>query len=88
MYARVQLVLDVQRGALMVPIESLTGSETKPALLVVRGGKVVTQVVELGAADGALVQIAKGLRPDDQVILQGKELVREGQAVKAVPVKG
>jgi HlyD family secretion protein len=87
MYARVQLVLDVQRGALMVPIESLSGSETKPALLVVRDGKVVTQVVELGAADGPLVQIAKGLRPDDQVILQGKELVREGQAVKAVPVK-
>jgi RND family efflux transporter MFP subunit len=88
MYARVQLVLEVLRGALLVPLEALTGSESKPALLVVRDGKVATQIVELGPTDGPLVQIAKGLAPGDQVILQGKELVREGQAVKAVPAKG
>ena len=34
------------------------------------------------------MQVVKGLAPDDQVIVQGKELVREGQAVKAVPIKG
>jgi RND family efflux transporter MFP subunit len=87
MYGRVQLVLDVQRGALLVPLEALIGSETQPAVLVVKNGKVVTQTVQLGAQDGPVVQITKGLQPDDQVIVQGKELVREGQAVKAVPAK-
>jgi len=88
MYARVQLVLEVRRGALMIPLEAVTGSETQPAVLLVRDGKVATQIVELGADDGPLVQIVKGLRADDSFIVQGKELVREGQAVKAVPVKG
>ena len=88
MYARVVLVLDVQQGALLVPLEALVGSETRPAVLVVRGGKVVTAPVTLGATEGALAQVTKGLGPADQVIVQGKELVREGQAVKAVPARG
>jgi RND family efflux transporter MFP subunit len=87
MYGRVQLVLDVQRGALLVPLEALAGSETQPAVLVVRNGKVATQGVQLGAQDGPVIQVTKGLKPDDQVIVQGKELVREGQTVKAVPAK-
>jgi HlyD family secretion protein len=87
MYGRVQLVIDVQRGALLVPLEALMGSETKPAVLLVRNGKVATQGVELGAQDGPVIQVVKGLNPDDQVIVQGKELVREGQTVKAVPAK-
>lgn len=87
MYARVQLVLDVQRGALLLPLEALVGGELRPAVLLVREGKVVTQPVELGPTDGPSVQVVKGLRAADQVIVQGKELVREGQAVKAVPAR-
>jgi membrane fusion protein (multidrug efflux system) len=87
MYARVQLVLEVRRGALLVPLEALTGSETQPAVLLVQNGKVATRTVQLGAADGALIQVIKGLAPDDELIVQGKELVREGQTVKAVPAK-
>jgi RND family efflux transporter MFP subunit len=88
MYARVQLVLEVRRDALLLPLEALVGAETRPAVLLVRDGKVTTVPVSLGEIDGASVQVAKGLAPDDQVIVQGKELVREGQAVKAVPAKG
>jgi hypothetical protein len=63
------------------------GSESRPAVLVVRDGKVATAPVTLGGTEGALTQITKGLGPDDEVILQGKELVREGQTVKAVPAR-
>ncbi|MBI3457285.1 MAG: efflux RND transporter periplasmic adaptor subunit [Candidatus Rokubacteria bacterium] len=87
MYARVQLVLEIQRGALLVPLEAVTGGETRPAVLVVRDGKVVTTPVALGVTDGPSVQVTRGLQPDDAVIVQGKELVREGQTVKAVPAK-
>lgn len=87
MYARVQLVLEVRRGALMIPLEAVTGSETQPAVLVVRNGKVASQIVQLGVEDGALVQVVKGLGADDELIVQGKELVREGQAVRAVPAR-
>lgn len=87
MYARVELVLEVRQGALLLPLEALTGSEGRPTVLVVRDGKVVIVPVELGPTDGPGVQIVKGLGPDDHVILQGKELVRPGQVVKAVPAR-
>jgi RND family efflux transporter MFP subunit len=87
MYARVQLVVDVERAALLVPLEALVGGESRPAVLLVRDGKVVTAPVVLGASEGSLVQIRKGLGPQDQVIVQGKELVREGQTVRAVPAR-
>jgi membrane fusion protein, multidrug efflux system len=87
MYARVQLVLDVQRGALLVPLEALVGAESQPAVLLVRDGKVVTAPVTVGPTDGPLIQITQGLGADDRVIVQGKELVREGQTVRAEPAK-
>jgi cobalt-zinc-cadmium efflux system membrane fusion protein len=85
MYARVQLVVEMRRGALMVPLEALVGSETQPAVLVVRDGKVTSVSVQLGPNDGPQVQVVKGLGPEDRIVVQGKDLVREGQPVRAVP---
>lgn len=87
MYARVELVLEVRRGALLLPLEAISATGARPSVLVVREGKVTSVPVELGVADGPQVQVVKGLGPDDQVIVQGKELVREGQAVNTVPAK-
>jgi len=87
MYARVDLLLEVRRDALLVPLEALTGAEDRPTVLIVRDGKVALMPVELGPTDGPVVQVTKGLGPDTEVILQGKDLVREGMAVRAVPAK-
>jgi hypothetical protein len=70
-----------------VPLEVLTGAEGRPTVLIVRDGKVASTTVELGPTDGPVVQVTKGLGPDTEVILQGKDLVREGMAVRAVPAK-
>ena len=87
MYARIDLVVEVRPDALLVPLEVLTGVEGQPTVMVVRDGKVVTTPVELGPADGPRVQVVKGLAARSKVIFQGKELVRDGMAVNAVPAK-
>jgi RND family efflux transporter MFP subunit len=87
MYARVDLLVEVRRDALLVPLEVLTGTEGRPTVLVVRDGKVAVQPVELGPTDGPVVQVTRGLEPDTEVILQGKDLVRDGMTVRAVPAK-
>ena len=87
MYARVDLLVEVRRDALLVPLEALTGAEGRPTVLIVRDGKVATVTVELGPTDGPVVQIVKGVGPDAEIILQGKDLVREGMVVRAVPAK-
>jgi HlyD family secretion protein len=87
MYARVDLLIEVRKDALLVPLEVLTGAEGRPTLLVVRDGKVVATPVELGPTDGPVVQVIRGVGPDASIILQGKDLVREGMTVRAVPAK-
>ena len=87
MYARVELLLEVRKDAMMVPLEALTGGEGRPTVLVVRDGKVGTASVELGPTDGPAVQITKGVGPDTEIIIQGKDLVRQGMTVRAVPAK-
>lgn len=87
MYARVELVLEVRPDALLLPLEVLTGAEGRPSILVVRDKKVTTVPVELGPTDGPMIQIVKGVDGNTQVILQGKDLVRDGMTVLAVPAK-
>ena len=88
MFARVDVLVETRRGVLTLPAEALRLGEAKPAVMVVRDGMVDTVVVGLGAADARGVEIANGLDAQTQVILQGKDLVKPKQKVRAVPATG
>ena len=87
MYARVELLVPTHPGALLVPGEVLKFEDGKPVLYLVRDGIVVRRPVGVGATEGALVEVTNGLSGDEAVIVEGKELVREGLKVRAVPAK-
>jgi RND family efflux transporter MFP subunit len=88
MFARVEVLVEVLRDALTIPSEAIRVGEAEPTVMVVREGVVEAVPVGLGAADALGVQVLKGLSPQDQVILQGKDLVKPKQRVRAVPATG
>ncbi len=88
MFARVELVVDRRPGALVIPVEALRLSESRPSVMAVRAGAAQPVPVELGVGDGGVVEVLGGLAESDQVILQGKDLVKPGQKVRAVPATG
>jgi predicted transcriptional regulator len=88
MFARVEAVVDTRTGVLTVPMEALRVGDGRPSVMVVRNNVVEPVAVELGAADARGVEVVKGLVAGDQVILQGKDLVRQGQKVRTVPASG
>ncbi|HEU5191300.1 MAG TPA: efflux RND transporter periplasmic adaptor subunit [Methylomirabilota bacterium] len=88
MFARVDLVVDRRPGALAVPVEAVRLGDGRPSVVVVRGGAVEFIAVELGVTDGGWVEIVQGVGDKDSVIVQGKDLVKSGQKVKAVPATG
>lgn len=88
MFARVDLVVETRRGAMTIPVEALRVGEARPTVAVVRNGVVENAAVEVGVADGEQLEILKGLTERDQVVVQGKDLVKPGQKVKAVPATG
>jgi membrane fusion protein, multidrug efflux system len=85
MFARVEVLVETRQGALTIPTEAVRLGEAQPTVMIVREGAVEAVPVELGAADARGVQVLKGLSDNDQVILQGKDLVKPKQKVRTVP---
>ena len=88
MFARVEVLVETRHRALTIPAEALRLGEARPSVMLVREGVVETVPVELGAADTRGVEVRKGLGEQDQVILQGKDLVKPQQKVRTVPAAG
>jgi len=83
MYARVELVIDHHPGAILVPSEAIWTEADLPSVFVVQNGVVGRRPITTGVGEGTLVEVVKGLAGDESVIIEGKELVREGQKVRA-----
>ena len=84
MYARVELVIDHHPGALLVHGEAIVHEgETPVVFLVSPAGVVSKRSIATGVGEGTLVEVTKGLAGDELVIVEGKELVRDGQKVRA-----
>src|SRR5262249_21736108 len=82
LFARVEVLVETRRGALCIPSEAIRLGEAQPSVVVVRDGIVEVAPVEVGAADNRGVEIVKGLGDREQVILQGKDLVKPKQKVR------
>jgi membrane fusion protein (multidrug efflux system) len=82
MYARVELVIDRHAGALLVPSEAVAIDGDASAVFVVDKGVVARLPISTGESEGTLVEVVKGLKGEEQVITEGKELVRPGQKVR------
>ncbi len=88
MFARVEALVDKRANALTIPVEAIRLGEAKPAVMVVRNGVVEDVPVELGVSDARSIEVLKGLGEQDQVILQGKDLVKPKQKVRTTPATG
>lgn len=84
MYARVELVIDHHPRALLVHGEAIFNEGETPVVFVVdAGGVVAKRPIVTGVGEGTLVEVTKGLTGDERIIVEGKELVRHGQKVRA-----
>jgi RND family efflux transporter MFP subunit len=88
MFARVEVLVETRTGALTIPNEALRTGDAKPSVMVVRDGLVEAVPVALGAADARVVEVLTGLGDKDQVIVQGKDLVKPKQKVRTVLAGG
>jgi membrane fusion protein (multidrug efflux system) len=84
MYARVELVIDHHPGALLVQGEAISNEGDAPVVYIVNATGVVSKrAITTGVGEGTLVEVTKGLTGEERVIVEGKELVRDGQKVRA-----
>jgi RND family efflux transporter MFP subunit len=88
MYARVLLPTGEKQMAVLVPKDALVLGGPQPMIYVVEGaaadgtaGKAVPVPVEIGVADGPLIQITAPVKAGQLVVVQGNERLRPGQDV-------
>ncbi|MFQ5962731.1 MAG: efflux RND transporter periplasmic adaptor subunit [Candidatus Scalinduaceae bacterium] len=81
MFAKVIINLEAHKDVLTVPAESLITEKDKAYVYVVNDSTVRKVSLKTGIDDGIIVEILDGLDENDKVIVAGKHLVSEGEAV-------
>lgn len=85
-YAKLQMVVDRIKDAVVVPESAVMETESGPVVYVIDGeGKVAIQRVKAAQSYEGMRILTEGLAANVPVILQGLQLVRPGIPVKAEP---
>jgi multidrug efflux system membrane fusion protein len=88
-FVNVRLALGSQRDALTIPTASVQfGSRGTYVYVVDAENKARVRDVTLGAADGALQAVVKGLQPGERVVVEGVDRLRDGRTVVIVTAPG
>ena len=81
-YAKIRVAAEMKKGALLVPqraVQELQG--TYRLAIVGPENKVVLRVVKVGERVDNLWVIEEGLKPDDRVIIEGLQKIKDGAPV-------
>ena len=82
-FVDVKLVLNTEKGALLIPNEAAQISQKGPFVYVVKSDDTAElRPIKLGQRQGDQVVVADGLAADERVVLAGQMLVRPGGKVR------
>ncbi len=93
MLARVLLAVAKPHSALLVPKNALVLGGPKPRVFVLKNNAETSVTtahpveVEIGRAEGALIQVSGKLQQGDQVVVEGNERLRPGAVVRVMRVE-
>jgi membrane fusion protein (multidrug efflux system) len=81
MYAVVKIGIERKTDVLLIPVEALVIEKAKASVFTIADGKARKVAVKTGFNDGASVEMLEGLKPDERVVLVGKQTLNDGQPV-------
>lgn len=81
-FATVKILQERAEPAVLVPARAIVSDAGVSRLFVIRDGHAEQRVVQLGQAEGDLVEVKNGVAADEQVATSGTERLSDGVAVK------
>jgi membrane fusion protein (multidrug efflux system) len=87
MFAAVKIAVEQKNDALLIPVEAVVVGKAGSSVFTVVGGKARKVAVNTGFNDGISVEVLDKLRPDEPVVLVGKQALSDGQLVNVVEAK-
>lgn len=84
-FVNVQLIVDQLEGVTVVPTAAVQRGTIGLYVYVVVDGKTVTlRKIETGATERGVIEVTKGLKPGEVVVVDGVDKLREGAQVELV----
>lgn len=87
MYATVKIGIERKDDVPLLPAEALLTEKAGASVFLVSDNKARKTKVQIGFNDGKNFEIMKGVNPDQQVILIGKQTLNDGQPVTVSEAK-
>jgi RND family efflux transporter MFP subunit len=84
MYAVVDLVLEREKTAIIVPRQAVIELDGKPTVFTTDMVVAMVHPVKLGVVEGDRIQILEGINDGDMVIVDGNRGLTDGQAINVV----
>ncbi len=82
-FVNVRLLVDTVKDATVVPVAAIQRGQPGTFVYLARADDTVEiRVVELGPTDGEKVQVVSGLKPGDQVVIDGTDRLRDGAKIR------
>lgn len=86
-FARVEILPRAKSDVILVPRDAVRREEGRTRVLLVREGRAVAQPVQLGIVSEDAVEVLRGVRVDDEVVVGASaRRVAPGMRVEAVPL--
>jgi membrane fusion protein, multidrug efflux system len=86
-FAKVQLQLNQNNKALMIPTYAIIPQEDNKILIVAHGGKAKFIKVKTGMRKASTVEITQGIQPGDTIVTSGLLFLKEGAKLSYSSVK-
>jgi len=86
-YANVQLRLNENRNALMIPTQAIIMKERNKSVIVCKGGKAVFVPIQTGVRKAEAIEAVQGLNAGDTVVTTGVLFIKPGADLNFAKVK-
>ena len=83
-FAKVNVTLQNNPDALMIPTQSIAPILKGQKVFIVKGDSVVEQKIEIGTRTDLNVEVTKGIKEGDSIVVQGVIQMRNGAKIKVV----
>jgi membrane fusion protein (multidrug efflux system) len=84
MFARVNIAYERRDDALQLPRNAILDADGEPSVFVIVNGKAEQRSISTGLVSNGWVEVTKGLKGDERVVVVGQAGLKTGTAVKVV----
>jgi multidrug efflux pump subunit AcrA (membrane-fusion protein) len=81
MYASARIVVERRPETTIIPADALFAEKARNSVFMAAEGKAKRITIKTGFNDAGVVEVLEGVKPGDQIILLGKQVLADGQAV-------